>query len=367
MNTRLARKYRPATLEDVIGQKQVVGTIKQAAINNVFAQSYLFTGTRGSGKTSIARILANLMTCEKLDNGKLCGQCHACKTVPSNSSMDVKELDGASNNGVEEARRLKDAALYPPTELNRKVYIIDESHMLTASANNALLKIVEEPPSYLHFIFCTTEPKKILSTIISRCQRFDFHKIPSKEIANRLKMISEKENISIDDDALFSMAKMARGSVRDAIGYLEQVGTVGINKKITDENVNKYFGSCDRKGIFNIVKAIKSFNVALLMDQVNDLILASADIKSILYEISEIFRSIMIIKAQEGLTKLIDLPDFEIEELKKIGNDLTLSQLLKLSHVFTEIERKLDYNINERWVIEATLINCVMSLRKQSE
>jgi DNA polymerase-3 subunit gamma/tau len=365
MDTKLPRKYRPSQLVQVVGQKHVVATLTQASINDKFGQAYLFTGIRGCGKTSMARILAKLMTCENPSDGKSCGKCQACKTIPMNASLDVRELDGASKNSVDEARNLIDAAHYPPNDLKRKVFVIDECHMLTKQANNAMLKLVEEPPSYLNFIFCTTEPRKMLDTIISRCQRFNFYRIPSKEIAQRLKAISKKETIKIDDKALFTIAKMARGGMRDAISYLEQIGTVGINKDITEEHVQKYFGVADRRGIYNIVKAVKVGNLPLLLDLVNDLSMAGAMSRDILYEVTEVLRSIMVLKTQKGKTDLIDLPDSEIEELTKIGEGMKLSQLLKMSHLFADIDKQLEFSINDRWIMEATLINCVAILRKQ--
>lgn len=369
MDTKLARKYRPSQLSHVVGQKHIVATLTQASINDKFAQAYLFSGIKGCGKTSMGRILSKLMTCEYPVDGKSCGKCRACKAIPLNASLDVKELDGASKNKVEEARNIIDAAHYPPSELKRKIFIIDECHMLTKQANNAMLKLVEEPPSYLNFIFCTTEPRKMIDTIISRCQRFNFYRIPSKDIAERLKFIAGREEININDKALFIIAKMARGSLRDAIGYLEQIGTVGINKEIKEDNIQKYFGIANRKGIYNIVKAIKNGDLPLLLDLINDLIIAGAVCKDILFEITEVLRSAMILKAnknqnQNNDKELIDLPDFEIEELKKISEGMKLSQLLKMAHLFAGIDKQLEFSINDRWIMEATLINCVAILRK---
>ncbi|MFW5804095.1 MAG: DNA polymerase III subunit gamma/tau [bacterium] len=365
MDTKLPRKYRPSQLSQVVGQKHIVATLTQASINNKFSQAYLFSGIKGCGKTSMGRILSKLMTCENQVKGESCGHCRACKTIPSNASLDVKELDGASRNKVEEARGIIDAAHYPPSELKRKIFIIDECHMLTKQANNAMLKLVEEPPSYLNFIFCTTEPRKMLDTILSRCQRFNFYHIPSKSIAKRLKMIAQQENINIDDKALFIIAKMARGSLRDAIGYLEQIGTVGMNKSIREDHIQKYFGIADRKGIHDMVLAIKNGNIPLLLDLINELVIAGAMCKDILFEITEVLRSVMILKTKkENGNELIDLPDFEIEELKKISEGIKLSQLLKMAHLFADIDKQLEFSINDRWIMEATLINCIAILRK---
>jgi len=358
-------KYRPVHLEDVVGQRHIIATLKQASLSKEFSHSYLFSGWYGTGKTTMARILASLMECENIKDGKACGVCRACKTIHAGVCPDVKELDAATNRGIDNVKMLIDAAQWSPQECKRKVYVLDECHQLSKEAISALLKILEEPPSYLTFILCTTEINKILPTIMSRCQRFNFTKISSKDISKRLMFIAQKEGINIDEDAVLLIAKMSRGSMRDAIGYLEQIGTLAASKKITAPSIQKYFGLTDRQAIFNILKSMLNGEIALLLDQVNDMIMASADCKQILLEISEMLRNAMVIKAQNGDGRLVDLPDHEIQELKKIGDSLSISQLIKLSHLFSDIEKKISFNINERWITEATLINCISILRKE--
>jgi len=231
--------------------------------------------------------------------------------------------------------------------------LVHNCHQLTKEATSALLKILEEPPSYLTFILCTTEIKKILPTILSRCQRFNFGKIASKEISARLKYIADKEKINIEEDAIHRISLLARGGMRDAVGYLEQIGTVAADKAINKGHVQKYFGVSGRDGILNIIKSMVSGNIPMVLDQINDMIMASADT-----------RDIMVLKANNGETKLTDLPDTEIVELNKIGEAMKLSQLLKLAHLFSDIERKMGFNINDRWIMEATLINCIAILRQ---
>jgi DNA polymerase-3 subunit gamma/tau len=357
-------KYRPTQLEDMVGQKQVISTLKQASLKNEFSHAYLFSGTHGSGKTSSARILATLMTCEKVVNGKVCGVCRSCRAIHDGASVDVKELDGAANRGIDNVKSLIDAAQWSPQELKKKIYILDETHCLTKEANSALLKTLEEPPSYLNFILCTTDANKMLPTILSRCQRFNFTKISSKDITQRLMFIADKEEIKIEESAANIIAKMARGSMRDAIGYLEQIGTVAAGKSIVSSHIQKYFGLTDRLAILNIIKAIVTDNVPLILDQVNDMIMASVDPKQILFEVTEMLRSIMVLKAMKGDAKLIDLPDNEIQDLNKLGESIAMPQLLKMSHLFSEVDKKIAFNINERWIMEAALINCVAILRK---
>lgn len=357
-------KYRPFQLEEVVGQKHTTGTLKQASIANKFAHAYLFSGSKGCGKTTTARILANLLTCEDPKDGKVCGKCRACKTIKEGVAMDVIELDGAANGNVENVQSLIEGANWSPSELNRKVYIIDEAHQLSGRAISALLKIVEEPPEYLVFIFCTTEPKKIPDTILSRAQRFNFRKITSKEIVARLGYIAKEESIPVTEGALFEIAKLSRGCLRDAIVPLEQIATIAAKKEITDVSVQKYFGLPDRQGIMKIIAAMVESNIPLVLDQVNDMIVASADIEAIVYEITEAFRSIMILKAQSGQTKLIDLPDHEIVQLNKIGEAVKMGQLDRLAHLFSTIKKELEFSINERWILESTLIHGIALLRK---
>ena len=365
MNERtLAIKYRPKQLDELVGQKYVVATFKQASISDKFSQTYIFTGNRGCGKTTTARIVANLLTCENPKEGRVCGKCRACQTVPDGMAMDVIELDGAANGNVEHVESLIEGAQWSPTELKKKVYIIDEAHQLSGKAISALLKITEEPPAYLSFIFCTTDAHKIPDTIFSRSQRFNFRKIMSKEMVGRLRFIANSEKINITDEALFGLAKISRGCLRDAIVPLEQISTALVGKEITENHVQKYFGTPDRQAIIQMVKSMVEGNISILMDQVNDLIMASADVESIAYEISDIFRSIMLLKAQGGETKLLDIPDQEIAELKKLAEPIKLGQLDKLSRLFSSLKKEITYSINERWILESTLIHGAALLRK---
>jgi DNA polymerase-3 subunit gamma/tau len=357
-------KWRPKQLDDLVGQPNLVQTLKQASISNKFAHAYLFSGNKGCGKTTSARIVANLMNCDDPKDGKVCGNCKACKTIPYGVAMDVVELDGAKQRKVEDINNLIDTASWSPQELKKKVFIIDECHQLSGTAISSLLKIVEEPPEYLTFIFCTTELQKIPDTILSRSQRHVFHKISSKAIAGRLSYIAKEESINVDEGSLHAIAQLGRGSMRDAIGYLEQIATAAGNSAISEEKVYKYFGVADRKGIYNIIQSMTTENYSLLLDQVNDMLVASVDIRSILYEISEVFRNILVIKAQGGETRLVDLPDHEIKTLVKFGEmkNMGLGQLDRLAKDFSTIEKELEYSINKRWILESTLVRCTARL-----
>lgn len=357
-------KYRPSQIDDMVGQESVVDTLRQASNIQRFANSYFFVGTKGCGKTSSARILATLLNCENVVNGVLCGKCKACQTIPSGVAMDVFELDGAANGKVENVSALIDGANWGPSQLKRKVYIIDECHKLSGGAVSALLKITEEPPPYLTFIFCTTDPDKVISTIPSRSQRFNFRRLKSKEIVGRLRLISDAEKVNITEGALFILSQKSQGSMRDAIVALEQIATMAVGREITETQVQKYFGMADRQIVSQVVNAMITGNIPLVMDQVNDLLMSNVDTKEIAYEISEVFRNIMQLKANNGNGKLLDLPDYEVEVLNKVGKDVKLGQLDKMAKQFSTLKKELEFSINERWVLESTLIHCTALLRK---
>jgi len=363
----LCLKFRPTQLEHVIGQNHVTATLRKASETGLFSQAYLFSGNHGCGKTSTARILANLMTCDNVVDGNTCGKCTSCKTVPNRTAMDVIESDGASKRGIDDIKMLKEGARWSPTILSKKIYIIDEVHQLSKEGISSLLKITEEPPEHVAFILCTTEINKILDTILSRCQKFNFRKIYSKDIAKHLLAIAQKENIKIEPEAVYALAKMSRGSMRDAIGYLEQIATLANDKEIKAMHIQKYFGVSDRLGVINIVKAMVAGNIALLMDQVNDLIMASVDSQGILLEVSNVLRNVMLLGIS-GLNKdILDLPDYEVAEMEKIRQLVDHNRMLKLAGIFSKIEREIKININDRWIMEATLINCSNFINKDKE
>ena len=226
----LYRKYRPQTFDDVVGQAAVTQTLKQQLLSGHLSHAYLFTGSRGTGKTTCAKILAKAVNCENLQDGNPCNRCPACMAIDSGSCMDVLEIDAASNNGVDNVRDLRDDAIYSPSQVRRRVYIIDEVHMLSISAFNALLKIVEEPPEHLLFILATTELHKVPATILSRCQRFSFRRISQEDIAARLQYVAYQENIDLDDGAARILARMADGGMRDGLSLLDQCASATVGE-----------------------------------------------------------------------------------------------------------------------------------------
>jgi DNA polymerase III subunit gamma/tau len=359
-------KHRPSQLDDLVGQKSVVDTLKQSCKLDRYANSYFLSGVKGCGKTSTARILATLMNCENVVDGRLCGKCRACQTIPRDMSSDVIELDGAAHGKVDDISGLIEGAKWSPVELKRKIYLIDEAHRLTGSAVSALLKITENPPDYLTFIFCTTDPDKVIDTIKSRSQRFNFRRLTSNEIMLRLKAIAGQENVDIDEESLFIIAKKSGGSMRDAIVALEQISVaLGDNEgsKITFEKTEKYFGLPSKHIIFNIIGSMVDGNFPLLMDQVNDLLMSNVGSQEVAFEISEILRNIMLVKINKGKCPWMELPDSEITELLKFSGKIGLGQLDKISRQFSSIKKELEYSINERWVLESVLIHCAAILK----
>src|SRR6056297_976305 len=266
-----ARKYRPQNFKQLIAQNHITDTLENAIKSDRIAQAFLFTGPRGVGKTSMARILSKALNCKDGPTTQPCNECENCLEITNSNSADVIEIDGASNTGVDDVRRIQNELLYPPQKSQFKIYIIDEVHMLSKNAFNALLKTLEEPPKNVKFIFATTEPHKLPPTITSRCQRYDFHRIPIKKITQRIEYITDKENITIEDQAVFLLAKKADGSLRDALSLLDQI--VSIDKaKITKNDVLDTFGIVDINIYHTLVKNIINNDNKNLLENLHSVI-----------------------------------------------------------------------------------------------
>ncbi len=275
----LYRRYRPQRFSEVVGQEEVTRTLRNAVVAGQVAHAYLFSGERGIGKTSIARILARAVNCLKPEGGEPCNECANCKTILANRTLDILEIDGASNRGIDHIRRLREEVAFAPTDLKTKVYIIDEVHMLTNEAFNALLKTLEEPPPHVVFIFATTEPHKVPRTILSRCQAFDFRKIPQERIAARLRQIAQSENIPIEDDALELIARKANGGMRDAIVMLEQAGSFRQEGKITTGSLLDMLGLVGREEHTAFLQAVASGNRKRVLELIDSLVDRGKDLE----------------------------------------------------------------------------------------
>ena len=304
----LARKYRPQTFDEVTGQEHITDLLKRAITSNRIHHAYLFCGPRGIGKTSCARILAKSLNCEKGPTFKPCGECVACQEITRGSSFDVLEIDGASNRGIDEIRTLRENVKFAPSAGKYKIYIVDEVHMLTTEAFNALLKTLEEPPAHVKFIFATTAPQKVPATIISRCQRFDFKRISVETIVATMAAISKKEKFTIDQDALYAIAKAAQGSLRDALSILDQLSALS-DEGIEAKDVFSMLGMVETQFLFDLTGALAQKNCPLALEILEKIIDQGKDIKQLNKDLIEHFRNLMVVKiGGKALGKLIDYP-----------------------------------------------------------
>jgi len=286
----LYRRYRPQRFSEVVGQEEVTRTLRNAVVSGQVAHAYLFSGERGIGKTTVARILARAVNCLHPEGGEPCNKCTNCNTVLANRTLDILEIDGASNRGIDHIRRLREEVTFAPTDLKTKVYIIDEVHMLTNEAFNALLKTLEEPPPHVVFIFATTEPHKVPRTILSRCQAFDFRKIPQEKIAARLRQIAQQESIPIEDPALDLIARKANGGMRDAIVMLEQAGSFRQEEKITTDSLLDMLGLVGREEHTAFLKAIESGDRKAVLEMVDSLVDRGKDLEVFLGDLITLLR-----------------------------------------------------------------------------
>jgi DNA polymerase-3 subunit gamma/tau len=309
----LYRKWRPRDFDDVCGQSGITDILKYEVNNGKLSHAYLFCGSRGTGKTSCAKILAKAVNCESPINGNPCNKCSACKSIGAGLATDVIEMDAASNNGIDTVRDLQDELAFTPAEFKYRVYIIDEVHMMSGQAFNALLKTLEEPPEYVIFILATTEYNKLPTTIVSRCQRFDFKRIDTNVIINRLLKISSEEGIEITEDAARVIARIARGGMRDAISLLELCA--GAHALIDEDLVFATVGGGNRDSAYQIIRAIGKSDYSSVYRIINDIVMSSGDIAIFGQEILDAYRDIMVAKNSDRAKTYLDLTDAEYQTL----------------------------------------------------
>ena len=355
-----ARKYRPQTFEEVIGQERVVRTLQNAIATNRLAQAYLFVGPRGIGKTTTARIVAKALNCEKGPTPTPCGVCSACLEITEGNSLDVIEIDGASNNKVEQVRELIENSRYAPAKAKFKIYLIDEVHMLTPGAFNALLKTLEEPPAHVKFIFATTEPDKVLPTILSRCQRFDLRRIPAPLIASHLQFIAKKEKLKLSDDAAFAVARGAQGGLRDAESMLDQLVSF-CGEKITAEDVRGVFGFTAPEMVATLADAILRQDTPAALAQLNAEVEAGRDLMRLLSDLISHFRNVLVHQVDPA-----SLEDEHEEPARRAfaeqSGRVSATRLLELIDLFATAETRIKYSPDKKLHFEIALIKAVQSL-----
>jgi DNA polymerase III subunit gamma/tau len=360
--TVLARKYRSQTFDDVVGQDPIAQTLKNAIKTNRVAHAYLFTGTRGVGKTTMARILAKSLNClaSKEPTAEPCCKCDSCLAVNLGDDIDVIEIDGASNRGIDNIRELRDNAIYRPARSRFKIYIIDEVHMLTVDAFNALLKILEEPPSHVKFIFATTEPNKVLPTIQSRCQRFDFRNISPAMIAGQLKAILNQEKIKYDEDLVLALAKLANGSMRDGLSLLDRLISTGV-QPLTAGLLEEYLGCPNSEKVCGLVAAIGGSDAAAALVAAGELMNAGLSEVQIADALVEYMRDLMVVKAAGAKSDLIILTDQQRKRAEQLAEKFDIAGLVYNITTLEKLRWSLKNSDAARPLLEATIIRLAMS------
>lgn len=354
----LYRKWRPQTFSDIVGQQSVIQTLKNAIKFDRITHAYLFCGPRGTGKTSTAKVFSKALNCSDGPTVTPCGECESCQKIEENSSIDVIEIDAASNRGIDEIRELREKVKFFPTEGNYKVYIIDEAHMLTKEAFNALLKTLEEPPEHVIFILATTEPHSLLPTILSRCQRFDFSRLSVQNLVQRLNFISQQEGIDLAAEASLAIAKSAEGGMRDGISLLDQIISYGGNQIELDDVVT-VLGLVDREVLFEMVEIINNNQVERSLSLVNNIINQGKDLQQFVNSLIDYFRNLLIEKECQQLNDLIELPEEQIGKIKEQSSKLTTAELLRLINVLVELESDLKQSNYPQVLLEMGIIKLI--------
>ena len=355
------RKYRPSTFTDVVGQKHITTTLENAVKSGKTSHAYLFTGSRGTGKTSCAKILSKAVNCLNPQNGNPCNECEICKGIDNGAILDIIEIDAASNNGVDNIRDLREEANFTPANAKYRVYIIDEVHMLSIGAFNALLKTLEEPPAHVIFILATTEVHKLPSTILSRCQRFDFKRIPPEDMAVRLKEVAQKENLKLADDGAMLIARIADGAMRDALSLLDRCSSC--EGEIDSAAVASSAGLAGREYIFELCDCILEKNSAKALEVIDKLYNDSCDMERLITELTSHFRNLMVSKAVKNFEDMIICSQGEIEIIREQSAKTTLATIMSCIDILTASASTMKQGANRRTSAELCIIRlCTPSL-----
>lgn len=352
----LYRKYRPQTFDEVVGQKSVTETLKAQLVTDKLSHAYLFTGSRGTGKTSCAKILAKAVNCENPIDGNPCNECSACKRIDSGSCMDVMEIDAASNNGVDNIRTLRDDAIYSPAEVRKRVYIIDEVHMLSMSAFNALLKIIEEPPEHLLFILATTELHKVPATILSRCQRFSFRRLLPEDIAGRIHYVAYQEGIDLTEDAANLLARLADGALRDGMSLLDQCATAVVNDTVTADKVYACLGLAGAKQAAAVLQAAAKHDTKAALTIFAEQYASGKDIAAMLDELVSLCRDLLILRTAPNAGRGMLTGVCTDDEMKALLPCFTPAELLHMTTILQDTCSGFNRSANRRIDAELCLI-----------
>lgn len=355
--TALYRKWRPDNFDDVKGQEHVVTTLKNQIIADRIGHAYLFCGTRGTGKTTIAKIFAKAVNCENPIDGSPCGECEMCKSISENRSMNVIEIDAASNNGVDYIRQIRDDVKHPPIQGKYTVYIIDEVHALSKDAFNALLKTLEEPPSYIIFIMATTEAHEILATIVSRCQRFDFKRISIETITARLRELADAENITVDDKALRYIAKSADGGMRDALSMMDMCISFYYGKELTYDKVLEVLGAVDTEVFSELLRYVMFGNIKEAFRIIEDAVFDGRDLTQFVTDFTWYLRNLMLTKtSDEDVIEILEVTTEAYERLKREADTVELDVIMRYVRIFSELSNEIKYASQKRVMLEMAII-----------
>ena len=365
--TALYRKFRPDTFSDVKGQDAIVQTLKNQINADRIGHAYLFCGTRGTGKTTVAKILAKAVNCEHPVDGNPCNECATCKAISSGSSMNVIEIDAASNNGVDNIREIREETAYSPTEGKYKVYIIDEVQMLSIGAFNALLKTLEEPPSYVIFILATTEAHKIPITILSRCQRYDFKRISILTIADRLSQLMKEEQVDVEEKAIRYIARKADGSMRDALSLMDQCIAFYLGKKLTYDNVLDVLGAVDTEIFSKMLRLILENKVTELLKMLEELVMQGRDLGQFVTDFTWYMRNLLLLKASDDLEDVLDVSTDNLKLLQEEAGMVREDTLIRYIRIFSELSGQIKYESSKRIAIEVALIKLCRPEMEQDE
>lgn len=357
MQLALYRRFRPTTFDEVIGQEHIVSALKNQVISGNIGHAYLFCGTRGTGKTSCAKIFAKAINCLNEQNGSPCQKCEVCHALSDANNVDICEIDAASNNGVDEIRAIREKIKYPPIYGKYKVYIIDEVHMLTESAFNALLKTLEEPPKHAVFILATTESYKLPATILSRCMRFDFRLVAKEELVKQIKKVFDQIGVAYDEQAVEEIALSAEGSVRDALSIADCVVAFA-GKNVTYEKVVEILGTNDRKSVLQITDKILSKDLGGVLESLDEICKQGKNLVAFGKEMTIHFKDLIVVKNCKDAQKMLNISNETFDKYKEQANQIDASTLLNFMQKFSEVESELKYALSPRTLIELVCLEC---------